>query len=146
MAIPGEPIIDAESGARLRDLLAKGYVGTLFLTTPDVHAEYEELKARGVEFNEPPTEQPWGVDYVVPRPVRQQHPPRAARRGSRERLMCLYGPPHLARDSIDTADGIADPAPGDDRHDLEIGEVLPFGDPRLQERHVVALHQLETAS
>ena len=62
MAIPGEPIIDAESGARLRDLLAKGYVGTLFLTTPDVHAEFEELKARGVEFNEPPTEQPWGVD------------------------------------------------------------------------------------
>ena len=43
-------------------LLAKGAVGALFLTTDDVQAEYEALKARGVEFQGPPEQQPWGID------------------------------------------------------------------------------------
>lgn len=59
--------------------------------------------------------------------------------------MCLYGQPHLARDSRDTADGIADPAPADDRDALEPGEVLPVGDPRLRQGAVVALHHLKAA-
>ncbi|HET9529802.1 MAG TPA: VOC family protein [Blastocatellia bacterium] len=29
--------------------------------TDDVRKTYDELKARGVEFSTPPTEQPWGV-------------------------------------------------------------------------------------
>ena len=29
---------------------------------PPVHATYEELKSRGVEFRQEPTEQPYGVD------------------------------------------------------------------------------------
>jgi catechol 2,3-dioxygenase-like lactoylglutathione lyase family enzyme len=62
MAIPGEPIFEPETAEQLRTLLAKGAVGALFLSTPDVHAEYEELKARGVEFQGPPEQQPWGVD------------------------------------------------------------------------------------
>jgi catechol 2,3-dioxygenase-like lactoylglutathione lyase family enzyme len=62
MAIPGEPVFDAETSEQLRTLLAKGAVSAIFLTATDVHAEYEELKARGVEFDAPPTEQPWGVD------------------------------------------------------------------------------------
>jgi catechol 2,3-dioxygenase-like lactoylglutathione lyase family enzyme len=62
MEIPGEPVFDAETADQLRKLLAKGAVGALFLTTPDVHAEYESLKARGVEFNEAPEERPWGID------------------------------------------------------------------------------------
>ena len=53
--------------------------------------------------------------------------------------MCLYGPPR----SFDSADRITYPASGDDRDDLEVGEVLPVGDPRLQQRDVVALHHLE---
>ena len=40
----------------------KGFAGTLFLTTDDVHASYEELKARGVEFLEEPEERPYGID------------------------------------------------------------------------------------
>ena len=62
MAIPGEPVFDAETEQSLRTLLAKGAVGALFLTTADVDAEYEELKGRGVEFQEPPTDRPWGRD------------------------------------------------------------------------------------
>ena len=61
MAIPGEPVFTDETAASVRDLLAKGAVGALFLTTDDVQAEYEALKARGVDLPEP-TQQPWGID------------------------------------------------------------------------------------
>lgn len=64
MEIPGEPVFDAETEKSLRELLAKGAVGALFLTTEDVQAEYEALKARGVEFNEEPSEKPWGTDVA----------------------------------------------------------------------------------
>jgi catechol 2,3-dioxygenase-like lactoylglutathione lyase family enzyme len=62
MEIPGEPVFDAETRQAIQDLTAKGAIGAVFLTSQDVHAEYEELKARGVEFAAPPTEQPWGTD------------------------------------------------------------------------------------
>jgi predicted enzyme related to lactoylglutathione lyase len=62
MAIPGEPVFDADTSSQVRSLLSKGAVGALFLTSNDVHAEYEELKRRGVEFTEPPTERPYGID------------------------------------------------------------------------------------
>jgi predicted enzyme related to lactoylglutathione lyase len=42
--------------------MAKGASGGLFFTTDDCRASYEELKARGVEFQQEPTEQPYGVD------------------------------------------------------------------------------------
>ena len=44
------------------DLTAKGFAGTVFLTTEDCQATYEELKARGVEFTEEPHEMPYGID------------------------------------------------------------------------------------
>jgi predicted enzyme related to lactoylglutathione lyase len=62
MAIPGPPIMDAESTEQVRTLMAKGFAGTVFLTTDDCHGSYEELKARGVEFSEPPEERPYGID------------------------------------------------------------------------------------
>ena len=62
MAIPGPPIIDAETGEQIRTLMAKGFAGTVFLTTDDCQASYEELKARGVEFTEQPEERPYGID------------------------------------------------------------------------------------
>ena len=42
--------------------MAKGFAGTVFLTTDDCQASYEELKARGVEFSEEPEERPYGID------------------------------------------------------------------------------------
>ena len=42
--------------------MAKGFAGTIFLTTDDVHASYEEFKRRGVEFVEEPEERPYGID------------------------------------------------------------------------------------
>jgi catechol 2,3-dioxygenase-like lactoylglutathione lyase family enzyme len=62
MAIPGAPIMDDETHRQVRDVVAKGYAGTVFLTTDDVRASFEELKARGVEFSEEPEERPYGID------------------------------------------------------------------------------------
>jgi uncharacterized glyoxalase superfamily protein PhnB len=62
MAIPGAPVMDEDSAAQVRDLMGKGFAGTVFLTTDDVRASYEELKARGVEFTEEPEERPYGID------------------------------------------------------------------------------------
>ena len=62
MAIPGEPVMDSETAEQVRELMSKGFAGTVFLTTDDVHASYEELKSRGVEFFEEPEERPYGID------------------------------------------------------------------------------------
>ena len=62
MAIPGPPVFDEETAEQVRDLMAKGSAGTVFLTTDDVYADYEQLKARGVEFTEAPEERPYGID------------------------------------------------------------------------------------
>ena len=62
MAIPGPPVMDAETAEQVKTLMAKGFAGTVFLTTDDVQASYEELKKRGVEFVEEPEERPYGID------------------------------------------------------------------------------------
>lgn len=62
MPVPGPPMMDAETAGQLRALLAKGFAGTLFLTTEDCRAAYQELKGRGVEFVEEPEERPYGID------------------------------------------------------------------------------------
>jgi uncharacterized glyoxalase superfamily protein PhnB len=62
MAIPGPPMMDDETAESVRELMAKGFAGTVFLTTDDCQASYEELKGRGVEFTEAPEERPYGID------------------------------------------------------------------------------------
>jgi catechol 2,3-dioxygenase-like lactoylglutathione lyase family enzyme len=62
MAIPGPPVMDAETGEQVRSLMSKGFAGTVFLTTDDCRASVEELKQRGVEFTEEPEERPYGID------------------------------------------------------------------------------------
>lgn len=62
MAVPGEPVMDEPTRKQVLDLTAKGFAGTIFLTTEDCHASYRELQARGVEFSEEPHEMPYGID------------------------------------------------------------------------------------
>ena len=62
MAVPGQPVLDSDTRQQVLDLSAKGFAGTVFLTTDDCRASYEELKARGVEFSEEPEERPYGID------------------------------------------------------------------------------------
>ena len=62
MAIPGPPVMDPKTAEQVKDLMSKGFAGTIFLTTDDCQASYEELKGRGVEFTEEPEERPYGID------------------------------------------------------------------------------------
>jgi predicted enzyme related to lactoylglutathione lyase len=62
MAIPGAPVMDDETAAQVRVLMAKGFAGTIFLTTDDCQAAYEEMSGRGVEFVEKPEQRPYGID------------------------------------------------------------------------------------
>ncbi len=62
MPVPGPPMLDPASSAALTELVAKGAGGTLFLETSDCQASHDELSARGVVFNDPPTAQPYGID------------------------------------------------------------------------------------
>jgi catechol 2,3-dioxygenase-like lactoylglutathione lyase family enzyme len=62
MAIPGPPVFEPETAEKIREVMARGVAGGLFFATDDVQASYEELKARGVEFQQEPTQQPYGID------------------------------------------------------------------------------------
>jgi predicted enzyme related to lactoylglutathione lyase len=62
MAVPGPPMIDDDTVAEIHDLVGKGFGGTVFLTTDDCQASYDDLRARGVEFVEAPEERPYGID------------------------------------------------------------------------------------
>jgi catechol 2,3-dioxygenase-like lactoylglutathione lyase family enzyme len=62
MPVPGPPMLAADASAALADLVAKGAGGTLFLQTDDCQASYDDLSARGVVFNDPPTPQAYGID------------------------------------------------------------------------------------
>jgi predicted enzyme related to lactoylglutathione lyase len=62
MAIPGPPMMDEATAEDVRELMGKGFAGTVFLTTDDCQKSYEELRDRGVEFVEPPEQRPYGID------------------------------------------------------------------------------------
>jgi catechol 2,3-dioxygenase-like lactoylglutathione lyase family enzyme len=62
MAVPGPPVFEEETRRQIHALMAKGAAGGIFFSTDDVQGTYEELKSRGVEFLQEPTEQPYGID------------------------------------------------------------------------------------
>ncbi len=63
---PGPPAMDEDTAAQVRELLAKGATGLGFiLNTADCRKSYEELKAKGVEFTQEPTEHFYGIDTGI---------------------------------------------------------------------------------
>jgi catechol 2,3-dioxygenase-like lactoylglutathione lyase family enzyme len=62
MSVPGPPVFEEETRQKILDLLARGASGGLFFATDDAQKAYDELKSRGVEFTQEPTEQPYGID------------------------------------------------------------------------------------
>jgi len=62
MAVPGPPVMDETTRSEVLNLVAKGFAGTVFLTTENCRATYEKFKARGVEFTEEPHQMPYGID------------------------------------------------------------------------------------
>jgi catechol 2,3-dioxygenase-like lactoylglutathione lyase family enzyme len=62
LAVPGPPVFDEETRDQVKAIVAKGAAGGLFFSVENCKAAYEELKSRGVEFQQEPTEQPYGID------------------------------------------------------------------------------------
>ena len=69
LRIPGPPVFDEETTAKLNDLVAKGAAGGLFFATEDLQGVYRQLKASGADIVQEPTEQPYGVDMAVRDPT-----------------------------------------------------------------------------
>jgi catechol 2,3-dioxygenase-like lactoylglutathione lyase family enzyme len=65
MSIPGAPVFDAETEEQVKSLMAKGAAGALFLATDDCRGTYDELRGRGVQFTEEPSERPYGIDAAL---------------------------------------------------------------------------------
>jgi catechol 2,3-dioxygenase-like lactoylglutathione lyase family enzyme len=60
---PGPPAHDEATAELVRELVTKGAMGVAaIIEVDDVHATYEDLNARGVEFTEEPTERDYGTD------------------------------------------------------------------------------------
>lgn len=62
MAIPGEPVMDEATKTEVENLMAKGFAGTVFLSTDDVDRDYAAMSSRGVEFTQEPADTPYGRD------------------------------------------------------------------------------------
>ena len=61
---PSQPVMDDKTAGQVRDLVTKGRGGgQLFFVTDDCRKTYEELREKGVEFSEEPTERPYGIDF-----------------------------------------------------------------------------------
>lgn len=61
---PGPPAMSEETAAEVRGMVSKGAAGGhLFFVCEDAFATHAELKAKGVELTEEPTEQDYGIDF-----------------------------------------------------------------------------------
>ena len=61
---PGPPLDEWMTEA-VRRSLANGTMGGVGLRTDDCRKAYEELKAKGVEFVQPPADRPYGVEAIL---------------------------------------------------------------------------------
>jgi catechol 2,3-dioxygenase-like lactoylglutathione lyase family enzyme len=64
LMVPGPPL-DPDLAEAVRRALANGTMGGFGLSTDDCRNAYEELSAKGVEFVQPPSDRPYGVEAVM---------------------------------------------------------------------------------
>lgn len=64
LMIPGPPL-DDEMTQAVRRALANGSMGGVGLQADDCRKTYDELTATGVEFVQPPSERPYGVEAIL---------------------------------------------------------------------------------
>ena len=64
MPITPSPFMDEAACAQLREMVAKSGVSSGVFQTADCKATYAELKAKGVEFVNEPTERPYGIEAL----------------------------------------------------------------------------------
>ena len=65
MQINEGPMWTKETVEKLKSLVKQGAFGLGVFETPDVQTTYETLKAKGVEFLQPPTERFYGIEAIV---------------------------------------------------------------------------------
>lgn len=63
LMVPGPPL-DENLAEAIRRSLNSGTHGSLGLSTDNCRKAYEELSAKGVEFVQPPSDRPYGVEAV----------------------------------------------------------------------------------
>jgi uncharacterized glyoxalase superfamily protein PhnB len=78
--VPGPPVMDEKTAGQVRELVSKGATGVVMvLRTDDCFAVYKELRAKGVEFTQEPTERFYGIDCALRdpfgNPLRFTQPP-----------------------------------------------------------------------
>jgi catechol 2,3-dioxygenase-like lactoylglutathione lyase family enzyme len=64
LMVPGPPL-DGDMAQAIERSLAKGTMGGFGLRTDDCRKDYAELSAKGVEFTQPPSDRPYGVEAVM---------------------------------------------------------------------------------
>jgi catechol 2,3-dioxygenase-like lactoylglutathione lyase family enzyme len=64
LMVPGPPLDDEMAEVVARSL-ANGRMGGVGLTVDDCRRTYDELSAKGVEFPQPPSDRPYGVEAVM---------------------------------------------------------------------------------
>ena len=65
MKVQPGPMWDQDTADTLRALIRKGVLGAGVFETPDCQKTYEELKSKGVEFAQPPTERFYGIEALI---------------------------------------------------------------------------------
>jgi catechol 2,3-dioxygenase-like lactoylglutathione lyase family enzyme len=64
LALP-EMTMKPEVAAQVRELIAAGTFGAGVFESSDIHKDYEELTAKGVQFKGPPEEQFYGIEALM---------------------------------------------------------------------------------
>jgi catechol 2,3-dioxygenase-like lactoylglutathione lyase family enzyme len=63
--VPGPPLFDDDTAAEVQRFIAQGKSGGFILNCDDCQETYDELRARGVEFQQPPTQVAYGIDAAL---------------------------------------------------------------------------------
>jgi len=61
---PDEYFLSEKDVEMISDLLERGKLGSPLLTSDDILKDYEAMKAKGVEFITPPTENPYSIEAM----------------------------------------------------------------------------------
>lgn len=64
LMVPGPPL-DADVAESIRRALANGTMGGFGLRTDNCRATHDELVAKGVDFVQPPSDRPYGLEAVM---------------------------------------------------------------------------------
>jgi catechol 2,3-dioxygenase-like lactoylglutathione lyase family enzyme len=62
---PDHSMLDAQTAAQVRELVAKGALSPGVMATTDCRGDHKALADAGVEFTQPPAERPYGVEAVL---------------------------------------------------------------------------------